>query len=110
MPTLKLTAREWAMFYNDHPDQLDAYFKSVDRELNKANTRIAALGEELNHLYDFVEKVAGNFETCEYCGGTGKNPRGDDECPKCNNGLRIASVGVLYVEIPQEAAKILRTK
>lgn len=72
----------------------------------------SVLGEEIHHLREFVEKVAGNFEQCEHCGGSGKNPYSDidDECPKCNNGLRIVSVGVLFVEIPQEAAELIGRK
>ncbi len=72
----------------------------------------SVLGEEIHRLHDFVKKVSDNFKQCEYCGGTGKNPHSDidDECPKCNNGLRINSVGVMFVEIPQEAADLIWRK
>lgn len=65
------------------------------------NTRIAELEK-------FARAFLDNFKPCEDCSGTGWKKDWSDNCPKCHGtGTKIDSIGVLYVDLPEEARRLL---
>lgn len=59
----------------------------------------------IQELESFLEKFLSNFVDCEYCVG---GMDGEDICRTCHGtGKHIESIGVLYVELPDEAKRLL---
>lgn len=59
-------------------------------------------------LEAFAQKFLDNFTDCKACDGTGWDNDLDTECIVCKGSKnRIASQGVLYVELPDEARALL---
>ncbi len=66
------------------------------------------MNKRIVDLEKFVRKFLDNFETCEACDGTGWIGRAEDNCHKCRGtGEQIASVGVLFVDLPNDARELL---
>ena len=62
----------------------------------------------MNELLDFIQAFLDNFEMCRFCDGTGDMPDFRIECEHCKGtGKQIVSIGVLYVELPEEARRLL---
>jgi len=58
-------------------------------------------------LEAFVQAFVANFEPCPHC-NEGTDEGTDDTCYTCQGtGMRIVSMGVLYVELPQMAEELL---
>ena len=70
--------------------------------------QIRNLVHERNELAKFVNKFLENFVDCEYCAETGDGHLADTDCRICHGtGKHIDSIGILYVELPNEARKLL---
>jgi len=91
-----------------YQDGETAISKTAGRELDELQRTIAAKVATIERLQMFVKKFIDNFETCPNC------ENGDDEGETCftcqGTGRRIASLGVLYIELPQDAAELDGTK
>ena len=74
-------------------------------------TEEKAFAEKSKHIQElekFVEKFLANFKECEYCGGTGDGHIPDTDCGICHGtGKNIDSIGILYVELPEEARALI---
>ncbi len=58
-------------------------------------------------LEAFVQKFLDNFEECDICEGKGQDET-EGECTHClGTGQNIVSYGVLYIELPEEARRLL---
>ncbi|HLA88154.1 MAG TPA: hypothetical protein VJL10_09035 [Anaerolineales bacterium] len=78
-------------------------------ELHGSQTQtIAALEAENAKLREFVSKFSDNFSDCDYCNGKGVFSDDMIECRVCNGtGKHITSIGVMFVELPEEARALL---
>ena len=66
------------------------------------------MNKRIAELEAFVKKFLDNFEDCEYCDGKGTHLDGELQCPGCSGtGKHLISIGVLYVELPDEASTLL---
>lgn len=71
---------------------------------------ISRQAARLLKLEVFVQKFLDNFDVCDWCNGKGVVAE-EAECLDCHGtGKRIASIGVLYVELPDEANALLKVK
>lgn len=62
----------------------------------------------MNELLDFVRAFLDNFKECDSCDGTGETPDFKIECEQCKGtGQRIRSQGRLYIELPEDARRLL---
>lgn len=63
----------------------------------------------IEKLENFVRKFLGNFEDCTVCDNQLGLDAAGQECNRCKGtGKQIDSQGVLYVELPDEAAELLK--
>lgn len=68
----------------------------------------ARLRERVALLEAFVRKFADNFDTCDHCNGKGTYTHNKVECGRCHGtGKQIDSLGVLFVELPEDARALL---
>lgn len=83
--------------------------ESTDHLIIRQMEKIGELEKHKTALLDFVQKFLDNFRTCDYCGGKGCLAHGI-ECRVCaGTGRKIVSIGVLYVELPEEARALLQS-
>ena len=73
------------------------------------HTIILKQAARLLKLEVFVQKFLDNFDDCTLCNGKGTFSDDEIECRRCHGtGKDIVSVGVLYVELPEEARQLLK--
>ena len=76
--------------------------------LAEKNTVIERQAVLIREFEKFAEKFLDNFKLCEHCQGKGSYTRNDIECGVCHGtGGQIDSVGILFVELPDEARTLL---
>lgn len=73
------------------------------------HTIILKQAARLVKLEAFVQKFLDNFEECEHCNGTGVFSDDGFDCLICyGKGKHLKSVGILYVELPEDARQLLK--
>ena len=84
------------------------YGLSHPAEAHEAKQEMSVILNRVHKLEAFVEKFLDNFNTCQDCGGTGKDEQ-TGECLTCvGTAVLIASYGVLKVELYSEAEDLLK--
>lgn len=74
----------------------------MQTERDGLRTKVNDLERDRADLLQFLAKFLANFKPCDYCNG--RATIGGDACFVCNGtGRKLESIGVLYVELIQEA-------
>lgn len=84
----------------------------MNDDLNYDNQmRVSRQEKRISDLEKFVKKFIDNFEDCTVCDNQLGLDAAGQECYRCKGtGKQIDSVGVLYVELPDEAAELLKVQ